>query len=71
MTAIIITCDPLVEDCEIAEPFDYNKKKYMAQFAVVAICSMVEAYLPLAFWFGYRKQSLSAFLPNDYLYYAW
>ena len=71
MTAIIITCDPLIEDCEIAPPFEYNKKKYMAQFAVVSIISMFEAYLPLSFWFAYRKEPLRKFLPNDYLYYAW
>ena len=27
--------------------------------------------MPLIVWFGYRRASLPAFLPNDYLYYAW
>ena len=71
MTAIIITCDPIVEDCSLPTPFDYDKSKYMLPFVIVSIISLINAWGPMIAWFSYRRGSLADFLPNQYLYTAW
>ena len=71
MTAIIITCDPIVEDCSLPTPFDYDKSKYMFPFVIVSIISLINAWSPMIAWYSYRHGSLADFLPNQYLYTAW
>ena len=74
MTAISADfCDPSFEECDEPDPFIYDRGDYVAHFAVVAIVSMANAFIPMIIWFASYKsgRDLADFVPNDYLYYAW
>ena len=63
MTAIIIPCDLIIEDCSLPMPFDYDKSKYMLPFSIVDIISLINAWALMTTWLLTNSDSEMLYSP--------